>query len=213
MDDYTPLFRTVLSSPASSLEAPARSILSSGFFGDSESTSWISSPNAIPTKDSELGHISNFLDYLQKSLQEMPVDESNVEIDEKDSDFIERGRRLMVLTRFLVAEDASDRNAFKACWTEIAELANSGISDTGSLLLFPGYSGESMLRFSSEKLNRVLLWLGVNDIEVWPYCSKETNSPICGIMLIHKISDIPMPTSETGKVYKASDIVPSNEEN
>lgn len=206
VDEYTPLFRRILSAPASSSEAPARSVFS-GAVPDAALAAWDDPLPALPTSEQEVERISSFLDYLQKSLQEMPVDESNVDMDSLDMDFIEKGRRLMVVGRFQVVEGASDKGAFKTCWAEVAELTRADEADTGSLILFPGYGGQSMLEFSQEQISRILGWLGVEDMEVWPYCSQKSDAPMCGIMLIKKLSDIPVPTEDSGRVYTAADFV------
>lgn len=148
---------------------------------------------AIPTDESDIVILGQFLDAMQKSLiEDIPVDERTKD-DDDDLQFIEEGRRMLVCTRYHVVQgmekgsiDTFDR-LFAICWSEIVELLETNEIDTGSLIVTPGFEYDDLRRFVDMNLQRPLQWLGVDGFEV---ASLEKGG-LGVIRIIHKLSDIP----------------------
>ena len=201
-EEWHPLFRTVAehdSVPAMSFLVGADDVETFGSRSSSsvsiefhESSSPWRKLEGIPSKEKDREVLANFLDNMQKSLIEIPVDES-IDEDENDLDFIEEGRRLLVLSRFHVLQDSEQNSIesydelFSTCWSEIMHLRTENSNDTGSLILVPGSNINDLRRFCDMNLQRPLEWLGMNDI--FEVTSMKRGSP--AIRLIHKLSDIP----------------------
>lgn len=195
-DDWEPLFRSI----ASDDSVPAMSFLS----GDNKiefsetSSPWRKLPG-IPTDDTDLSILGKFLDAMQKSLvEDIPVDETTKE-DENDLRFIEEGRRMLVCSRYHVVRgmrkgsiDSFDR-LFSICWSEIVELNAADETDTGSLIVTPGFEYDDLRRFVDMNLQRPLQWLGIHHFEV---ASLEKGG-FGVIRIIYRLSDIP---TETPKI-------------
>lgn len=205
--EWNPLFRSFLSSPT----APASSLLLSGqeegeFINDNnlkfhEDTPWKQLDGA-PTSDTDLAFVASFLDSVQQSLLDIPVDEATGD-DASDLHFIEEGRRLLVVSRFHVLSSSSSVSRvelfdelFTTCWSEMAELQRVDEADTGSLILLPDYNMDDLRRFADMNLHRPLDWLGTDHFEV---TSMERGYP--AIRILHKLSDIPT-TPSTQSVMK-----------
>jgi len=159
-----------------------------------ESKPWRRLPTQ-PTDESEREHLSAFLDSMQQSLLDIPVDEA-VKEDENDMQFVEEGRRLLALTRFHVLQGnhggsvESNDALFACCWSELMELSSKAEEHTGSLIILPEYEIHDLRRFADMNLQRPLEWLGIHaDFEV---ASMERGSP--AIRLLYKLNDIPTDT-------------------
>jgi hypothetical protein len=195
-EEWQPLFRSIVSDRS----APAMSFMNGGGgntyipeFEFHESTRPWRRLAAIPTAESDKAVLADFLDAVQKSLIDIPVDEASKE-DENDLHFIEEGRRMLVCSRFHVVQgitkgsiDSFD-SLFATCWSEITELHQVNENDTGSLIVVPGFDHEDLRRFTDMNLQRPLQWLGIDrDFEV---ASLERGG-LSVVRLIHKLSDIP----------------------
>lgn len=150
---------------------------------------------AIPTRDDEREVLARFLDAMQQSLVDIPVDESTKE-DENDLHFIEEGRRMLVCSRFHVIQDMEEdrvdsyNSLFHTCWNEIAELSITNENDTGSMIVVAGFDYDDLRQFADLNLQRPLEWLGMT--EKFEVASLERGG-IGVVRLIHKLSDIPTP--------------------
>lgn len=136
-EEWHPLFRTVAehdSVPAMSflvgtddVETSSSSARSSVSIEFHETSSPWKKLDSIPSSPEDREVLASFLDNVQKSLIEIPVDES-IDEDENDLDFIEEGRRLLVLSRFHVLQDSEQNSMesydtlFSTCWSEIMHL-------------------------------------------------------------------------------------------
>eukprot|EP00980_Cylindrotheca_fusiformis_P029951 scaffold24086_cov176-Cylindrotheca_fusiformis.AAC.1 len=166
-DLWRPLFRSIMSDTP---DTPAIS-----FIGDDdtvefefhEETSPWKRLQAIPTQDDEREVLANFLDNMQQSLLDIPVDELTKE-DDNDLHFLEEGRRMLVCSRFHVVSEAekgsisSQDCLFTTCWNEVKHLAEEDETDTGSLIVVPGYKIDDLRRFTDMNLQRPLQWLGID---------------------------------------------------
>lgn len=189
-EDWWPIFRSV----ASSAEAPAMSLLG-GTHGDeidfTGSTPW-EELQQQPSDEQDRTVLAAFLDAMQQSLLDIPVDEL-VENDDNDLHFLEEGRRMLALNRFHVLRDNSGGSIenfdslFKTVWSELALLLKLGEESSGSLILLPDYELADLRRFTDMNLLRPLEWLGLDD--VFEVSSLERESP--AIRLIHKLTDMP----------------------
>jgi len=188
-EEWKPLFLSLAESAAD-----AMSFINDADINDfefHETTSPWRRLDAIPTKDEDREVLADFLDNMQTSLVDIPVDELTKE-DENDIHFIEEGRRMLVCSRFHVIHDMeqgsiqSYDNLFRTCWSEVAHLRREDEVDTGSLIVVPGCNLDDLRRFTDMNLQRPLKWLGIESFEV--ACMKQ-GSP--SIRLIHKLSDIP----------------------
>ena len=192
-EEWHPLFHSVAehdSVPAMSfLQSKISSSMSIEFH---ETSSPWRKLGGIPSKDEDREVLADFLDNMQRSLIEIPVNEA-IEEDENDLNFIEEGRRLLVLSRFHVLQEneansiESYDTLFATCWSEVMHLRTEDEVDTGSLIVVPGADMNDIRRFCDMNLQRPLEWLGMND--VFEVTSLKRGSP--AIRLIHKLSDIP----------------------
>lgn len=193
-EDWSPLFRSM----AVDGSAPAMEFLGG------EDTTWDTTPfrelPAIPTDESDRGVLASFLDAMQQSLLDIPVNEA-VQEDDGDMQFLEEGRRLLVIGRFQVLRGVSGGtiecfdNLFSTCWSELAELSRSNEPNTGSLIIVPDYDLSDLRRFTDMNVRLPLEWLGLDG--VFEVSSLERGSP--AIRLIHKLNDMPdEPWTEPG---------------
>jgi len=205
-EDWSPLFRFL----ATDATVPAMTFLG-GSPGDQvvfdEPNSIVRLQEAIPTDEADRGVLAGFLDAMQQSLLDIPVNEF-VKEDDADMQFLEEGRRLLVVGRFQVLRGISGGtiqcfdNLFSTCWNELAELSRSNEPNTGSLIVVPDYDFSDLRRFTDMNLQRPLEWLGLGG--TFEVTSLERGSP--AIRLIHKLSEMPHePWKEGGE-----DELPSN---
>jgi hypothetical protein len=99
----------------------------------------------IPTQQEKLDVVATWLDSVQKSLVDIPVDERNTEKDDLDMHFINEGKRLLAITRFHVVLNDNPPSSsfelyhrdelFRTCWSELAELRRADQPDTGKSLI------------------------------------------------------------------------------
>jgi hypothetical protein len=190
-EEWKPLFRSIVENSS----VPAMNFIEDVDVSDfefNEKTSPWRSLEAIPTKDEDRAVLADFLDNMQTSLIDIPVDESTEE-DENDLHFIEEGRRMLACSRFHVIQGMekgsiqSYDSLFSACWSEVMHLRRADEINTGSLIVVPECDIDDMRRFADMNLKRPLQWLGIDSgFEV---ASMKSGSP--AIRLIHKLSDIP----------------------
>jgi hypothetical protein len=190
-DEWKPLFRSIMGDTA---DVPATSFIEdidNIDFEFHETTSPWKRLQAIPTQDDDREVLANFLDNMQQALIDIPVDERTKE-DVNDVHFLEEGRRMLVCSRFHVIAGAekgsiaSHESLFTTCWNEITHLAQENESDTGSLIVVPGYEIDDLRRFTDMNLQRPLQWLGIDS--KFEVASLHRGSP--AIRLIHKLSDM-----------------------
>jgi hypothetical protein len=189
-EEWMPLFRNLVDSSS----VPAMSFMDgvdAGDFDFHETSSPWRQLEAIPTGDDARAVLANFLDNLQMSLIDMPVDEST-EDDELDLHFLEEGRRMLVVSRFHVIQETKKGSIesydalFRTCWSELMHLRREDENDTGSLIVVPDTDLADLRRFTDMNLQRPLQWLGVDmHFEV---ASLQRGSP--AIRLIHKLSEM-----------------------
>jgi len=190
-EEWWPMFRSV----AQSADAPAMSFLG-GTHGqeidfEEESTPW-EELDQQPSDEKDRNVLAAFLDAMQQSLLDIPVDELAVD-DEHDLHFLEEGRRMLALNRFHVLRDnsggsiANFDSLFKTVWSELAFLAQSDEESSGSIILLPDYDLADLRRFTDMNLQRPLEWLGLEDR--FEISSLQRESP--AIRLIHKLADMP----------------------
>jgi hypothetical protein len=195
-DEWSPLFRSIVSSAS----APAMSFLG-GPHGESidiheDSTPW-RKLQEIPSDELDRIVLASFLDSMQQSLIDIPVNEA-VQEDENDVHFIEEGRRMLAVSRFHVIRGNSGGSVenfdslFMTCWSELALLKHSNEENTGSLILLPDYDLADLRRFTDMNLQRPLEWLGMGDI--FEVASMQRESP--AIRLLHKLGDVPADSYE-----------------
>lgn len=146
----------------------------------------------IPQDEEDRTALARFLDEVQKSLIDIPVNEKTQE-DDNDVQFIEEGRRLLTLNRFHVLRDncgrtvESNDDLFSICWSELLYLSSEAKEHSGSLILLPKYDLADLRRFTDMNVVQPLEWLGIQaDFEV---ASLKLGSS--AIRLIYKLSDIP----------------------
>jgi len=200
-NEWKPLFRNILGDSSSSL--------ASSFLSDVEhqeiwgiSTAEQRNPwrllSGKPTEDASLSTLSTFLDELQRSLLDIPLDQ--LITGDNDAHFLEEGRRTIAMTRFHVMEeyittngghDEVEQELFKLCWSEIGHLVSQNEIDTGSLVLLPdlevGKSLEDVQQFIETNLIRPIHWLGIGDD--WEIVALERGS--VAVRMLYKLSDIP----------------------
>lgn len=191
---WQPLFRHITTNDS----VPAMSFIDTNE-GDNFEFSETSSPwkklTAIPTDESDISILGQFLDAMQTSLiEDIPVDETTKD-DDNDLHFIEEGRRMLVCSRYHVVQgmekgsiDTFDR-LFSVCWSEIVEMSNEGETDAGSLIVTPGFDYDDLRRFVDMNLQRPLQWMGVGDFEV---ASLEKGG-LGVIRIIYKLGEIQSP--------------------
>lgn len=193
-EEWQPLFRSLVGNslvPAMSFMV-SPSTATKDFDFDEETKPW-RRLQAIPTKEDDKAVLAEFLDAMQNSLIDIPVDES-VKEDDNDLHFIEEGRRMLVCSRFHVVKGMekgsieSFDSLFATCWSEIIELRQVNEIDTGSLIVVPGLGYDDLRRFVDMNLQRPLQWLGIQD--VFEVASLE-HGGLGVVRLIHKLSEIP----------------------
>ena len=157
----------------------------------------------IPTDDGHKQILANVLDSMQAALIDIPVDEK-VKEDDNDLEFLEEGRRMLVISRFHVLEDTEQGSIesfdalFATCWNEVMYLRKEDEADTGSLIVVPGADLADLRRFADMNLQRPMEWLGVHtSFEV---SSFHRGSP--AIRLVHKLSDMPTDVPESVEEVK-----------
>jgi len=163
-----------------------------------------------PTTNSSLAILSTFLDELQQSLLDIPLD--TIISGANDLHFLEEGRRTIAVTRFHVMEggyeyDDWETELFRTCWSELAHLTSQDVNDTGSLILLPANANnrfasrggdeeeekklpiglDDVRQFVDTKLNRPISWLGRE--KDWEIVALERGS--LAVRLLYKLSDIP----------------------
>lgn len=187
---WQPIFRSIIRDD----DVPAMSFLNEDDkFEFSETSSPWKKLHAIPIDDSDIAILGAFLDAMQRSLiEDIPVDETT-EDDENDLRFIEEGRRMLVCSRYHVVQglkkgsiETFDR-LFSVCWSEIFALNATDETDTGSLIVTPGFDYDDLRRFVDMNLQRPLQWLGIYHFEV--ACLEKGG--LGAIRIIHSLSGIP----------------------
>ncbi|EJK47521.1 hypothetical protein THAOC_33743 [Thalassiosira oceanica] len=153
-----------------------------------------------PTEQSSLDVLSVFLDELQRSLLDIPLD--SIITGENDMHFLEEGRRTIAVTRFHVLDDnhgfATETNGdnwqeslFKTCWSEMAHLMSQDEVDSGSLVLLPHLKDDvgidCVKEFVEQKLIRPIHWLGRGSD--WEIVAMQRGS--VGVRLLYKLGAIP----------------------
>ena len=165
-DEWKPLFRSI----AESGSVPAMSFMEgvdvSNFEFHENSSPW-RSLEPIPSKEEDKEVLAQFLDSMQMSLIDIPVDELTKD-DDNDLQFIEEGRRMLVCTRFRVVQSTKGSiegydSLFSACWNEVMHLRQADEIDTGSVIVVPDFEMDDLRRFTDMNLLRPLQWLGVHD--------------------------------------------------
>lgn len=209
--EWNPLFRSLISTPS----IPAINFFHNDNDVDSlplgetlayDNLSPWKSLESPPTDPSDLSVIGTFLDNMQKSLTDIPVNESMKE-DASDLHFLEEGRRMLTISRFQVlsakgrAPYQLEDSLFQTCWSELAELHRLNEEDNGSLILLPDYRDMGLLqKFLDENLHCPLNWLGVVDHSSSQNHNEEiynrfevaiVKRGVLGIRIIYKLSDIP----------------------
>jgi len=203
--EWDPLFRSLISSPT----AAALNVLpgASNSFGDTllytPQSPW-RQLEPIPKDPNDIAIIGTFLDSMQQSLVEIPVNEETKE-DASDLHFLEEGRRMLMISRFHVVSTASKNPSethdllFQTCWSELAELHRLNDENTGSMILLPDYKEDvaELQSFVEANMHRPLDWLGVttpltcNKFEVAAF-----DQGVTGIRILHQLSDIPKVESQ-----------------
>lgn len=187
--EWSPLFRSI----ASSESVPAMSFLgeSTEFEFHETSSPW-KRLEPKPSSDEDMTALATFLDAMQQSLVDIPVNEL-VKEDENDLNFLEEGRRMLCVSRFHVLKENQGGSVenfdslFSTCWSELAELSRADEADTGSLILLPDYDLVDLRRFTDMNLQRPLDWLGMSS--TFEVASMRREFP--AIRLLHKLSDMP----------------------
>lgn len=194
--DWLPLFASVSSITDDLLQAPAAKYLqtlssSTTELEYSDKTPWVTLPRMPigPDKDKHMKAIAHVLDKTQIAMLEIPDDVD----DSEDLNFVEEGRRILVLNRFHVLEAVGKddfRSLFQTCWSEIYCLINDGTPGTGSLIILDDELEEDidLSQFVQTNIRLPLKWLGISDecLEV----ANFTRGKKC-IRLIHKLGMIP----------------------
>lgn len=190
-EEWWPLFRSVTQSAT----APSMSFLG-GKHGEAIDINEEAAPweelQQQPSDEKDRHVLAAFLDAMQQSLLDIPVNEL-VEDDDNDLHFLEEGRRMLALNRFHVLRDNSGGSIenfdslFKTVWCELALLTQSDEESTGSLIVLPDYDLKDLRRFTDMNLLRPLEWLGLEDR--FEISSLKRDSP--AIRLIYKLQDMP----------------------
>lgn len=195
-DEWSPLFRSLVASDT----APAQDFLGGA---TDDAASVVRSLPATPTDADDLAVVGAFLDSMQQSLIDIPVDESTKD-DAADLHFIEEGRRMLVVSRFQVLQQqqqqddttpslsalARNDELFATCWSEMAALARADEIDTGSLILLPDYDLQDLKRFTDMNLHRPLEWLGVNDVAT-TFEVASLHRGCAAVRILYRLSGIP----------------------
>lgn len=191
-EEWKPLFCTIM---ADTPDLAASDYVTKTEAPDDFEFSENSSPwrrlQGIPSDESDREVLAGFLDSMQQSLIDIPVDERTKD-DDNDLHFLEEGRRMLVCSRFHVV--TGDGNAiekhdslFSTCWSEITHLVQEDEIDTGSLIVVPEFEMHDLEVFADMNLQRPLQWLGIDD--KFEVASVQHGNP--AIRLIHKLSDMP----------------------
>jgi hypothetical protein len=160
----------------------------------SDGTPWVDLPSmpSGPDKEKHMQTISHVLDKTQMAMLDIP----NEDDDHADLNFVEEGRRVLVLSRFHVVEEEGGKqeggdldSLFRTCWSEIHSLVHNNVPKTGSLIILDEMEKDVDLNnFVHQNIRLPLEWLGIGDdhIEVAHF----TRGKKC-IRLIHRLGDIP----------------------
>lgn len=147
----------------------------------------------IPTDDTSREVLAGFLDSMQQSLLDIPVDERTKE-DDNDLHFLEEGRRMLVCSRFHVVTGVGKGpiekhdSLFSTCWNEITHLVQEDEIDTGSLIVVPESEMHDVSVFVDMNVQRPLQWLGID--HKFEVVTVQQGNP--AIRLIHKLSEMPV---------------------
>lgn len=179
--EWHPLFAQIIKSPSAPATAHVNIVDSEASenkltFG--EESPWLKLPQ-MPSGEQKEEHIlviSEVLDAFQKALTDIPVNEISKEEDEHDLQFLEEGRRMLLLTRFNVvnAGSSSQVDLFRFCWSEIHHLVTDEESiaaegGSGSLIILDDSDDDSLDfdHFVKTCIRLPLSWMGMGDaIEV-----------------------------------------------
>lgn len=159
----------------------------------SDVSPWVDLPSmpSGPDKEKHMQTIAHVLDKTQMAMLDIP----NEDDDHEDLNFIEEGRRILVLNRFHVVQDEAKEEGdyydelFRTCWSEIHSLVYNDLPKTGSLIILEDMGNDvDLTDFVHENIRMPLEWLGIRDdhIEVAHF----TRGKKC-IRLIHRLGDIP----------------------
>ena len=193
-EEWKPLFSTIMSdTPGLAASDYVTKTEAPDIFEFNENTSPWRLLQGIPTDESHREVLAGFLDSMQQSLIDIPVDERTKE-DDNDLHFLEEGRRMLVCNRFHVVtgdwNDAIEKHdsLFSTCWSEITHLVQEDQKDTGSLIVAPEFEMNDLRLFADMNLQRPLQWLGID--HKFEVVSVQHGNP--AIRLIHKLSDMPV---------------------
>ncbi|CAJ1915841.1 unnamed protein product [Cylindrotheca closterium] len=191
-EEWKPLFSTIMAdTPDVAASDYVKKSEASDAFEFNENTSPWKRLEGIPTDESDREVLAGFLDSMQQSLIEIPVDERTKD-DENDLHFLEEGRRMLVCSRFHVVtgvgKGAIEKHdsLFSTCWNEITQLVQEDESDTGSLIVVPECEMNDLSLFADMNVQRPLQWLGID--HKFEVVSVHHGRP--AIRLIHKLSDM-----------------------
>jgi len=196
--EWHPLFASI--APRSEVPAAASTqidlTVEKGIVYDDEAP-WVKLPNipSGPEKESQMGTIALVLDSFQTALTAIPVSEEEFntkdEEDNNDLQFLEEGRRLLVLQRFQVIDGVGSGNhdLFRTCWSEIHCLVSEGGEDTGSLIILDEFDHLDMdlACFVDANIRMPLQWLGMGDLVEVASFERGKNC----VRLIHQLGAIP----------------------
>jgi len=193
-EEWKPLFSEIMAdTPDVAASDYVTKSEASDAFEFNENTSPWKRLEGIPTDDNSREVLAGFLDSMQQSLIDIPVDERTKD-DDNDLHFLEEGRRMLVCSRFHVVagvgKGAIEKHdsLFSTCWNEITHLVQEDESDTGSLIVVPECEMNDLSLFADMNLQRPLQWLGID--HKFEVVSVQHGNP--AIRLIHKLSDMPV---------------------
>jgi len=189
-EEWNPVFRSV----AQSSSVPAMRYLG-GAHGDpiefnEQTTPW-KRLEPTPSDREDRKVIADFLDSIQQSLVDIPVNEM-VKEDEFDRHFVEEGRRMLAINRCHVVRTTEGNIAenyekmFTTCWSELLELLTHNEPNTGSLIILPNYDPSRLRQFANMNLQRPLEWLGMQDL--FEISSFQRGCP--AIRLLHNLTSV-----------------------
>jgi hypothetical protein len=184
--DWHPLFAYI----ATNSNVPASKYVK--MIASSDKHPWVDLPSmpSGPDKEKHMQTIAHVLDKTQMAMLDIPDEDD----DDGDLNFIEEGRRILVLNRFHVVQDELKEQGdhdelFRTCWSEIYSLVHNDLPKTGSLIILDDMENDVDLNnFVHENIRMPLEWLGIRDdhIEVAHF----TRGRQC-IRLIYRLGDIP----------------------
>lgn len=188
--DWLPLFASVTSSVDVLAKYIDMTSYSTTELEYSDMTPWLKLPSMPvgPDKDKHMQAIVHVLDKTQMALMEIPEEVD----DDQDLNFVEEGRRILVMSRFHVLDEVKQNDfgpLFQACWSEIYCLINDGTPGTGSLIILDKLEENvDLSHFVHTNIRLPLQWLGIGEdcLEV----ANFTRGKKC-IRLIHKLGVIP----------------------